>query len=205
MDRVVSWSMAAMCVVLALLGAAAVWFAAGDGRNPRVAGVLPAGLLLAAGGAGALGALARAARGRAVVVLACVLIATQWLLVLKALPDFERFKPIPRAARAIQQLQPQPSAVGTYRLAAPSLVFYIRRHVDQMLDEAELRAFFASHPDAVCVMPAEEYQRVRAALPVPTRVIARGPRFDVRLSDILARRPLPEVVAVASAGAASSR
>jgi hypothetical protein len=91
-----------------------------------------------------------------------------------------------------------PSAVGTYKIAAPSLVFYLRRHVDQMFAEEEIGRFFSSHPDGVCVMPAGEYERVRQALPVQTRVIANWPRVDVRLSDLIARRPLPEVVLVAA-------
>jgi len=67
-----------------------------------------------------------------------------------------------------------------------------------MFADDELVAFFATHLDGVCVMPAAEYERVRASLTVPTRVIARGPRFDVRLSDVLSRTPLPEVVLVAA-------
>jgi beta-phosphoglucomutase-like phosphatase (HAD superfamily) len=126
------------------------------------------------------------------------MIAVQWVLVLRALPDFERYKPIPHAARAVLELEARPSAVGTYRIAAPSLVYYLRRHVDEMFTDDDLAAFFATHLDGVCVMPAGEYERVRATLPVPTRVVTRGPRFDVRLTDVLSRRPLPEVVLVAA-------
>jgi hypothetical protein len=114
------------------------------------------------------------------------------------LPDFERFKPIPQAAKAILALETRPSAVGAYRIAAPSLVFYLRRHVDEMVSEEELQRFFATRLDAVCVMPADEYERVRTTLAVPTRVIIRRARFDAQLRDVLSRSPLPEVVLVAA-------
>jgi hypothetical protein len=133
------------------------------------------------------------------------MIAVQWVLVLRALPDFERYKPIPHAARAILAMGTAPSAVATYKIAAPSLVFYLRRHVDQMFAEEEIGRFFSSHPDGVCVMPASEHERVRRALSVQTRVLGRWPRIDPRLGDIVARRPLPEVVLVAAQAPVASR
>jgi 4-amino-4-deoxy-L-arabinose transferase-like glycosyltransferase len=198
MDRAVTWSVGATAVILAIIGAAAVWYSGGIGGTFPLAGVLPSGLLLAGGAAAALGALARRARGQAAALVLSAMIAVQWVIVLRALPDFERYKPIPHAAQVVLDLEARPSAVGTYKIAAPSLVFYLRRHVDEMFTEEELGRFFATHLDGVCVMPAGEYERVRTTLAVPTRVITRGPRFDVRLSDILSRTPLPEVVLVAA-------
>jgi 4-amino-4-deoxy-L-arabinose transferase-like glycosyltransferase len=198
LDLAVTWSVAATAVILAIIGAAAVWYSSGIGGTFPLAGVLPSGLLLAAGAAAALWALARRARGQAAALVLSAMIAVQWVIVLRALPDFERYKPIPHAARAVLDLEARPSAVGTYKIAAPSLVFYLRRHVDEMFTEAELGRFFATHLDGVCVMPAGEYERVRTTLAVPTRVIIRGPRFDVRLADVLSRKPLPEVVLVAA-------
>jgi 4-amino-4-deoxy-L-arabinose transferase-like glycosyltransferase len=205
MDRAVTWSVAAMAGILAAIGAAAVWFVSGAGAGFELAGVLPAGALLLGGAAAALGALARGARRGAAAAVLVAMIAVQWVLVVRVLPDFERYKPIPHAARVILSMGTPPSAVGTYKIAAPSLVFYLRRHVAQMFAEEELARFFASHPEGVCVMPASEYERVRQALPVPTHVVARRPRVDVRLSDIVARRPLPEVVLVAVDRRAASR
>jgi hypothetical protein len=86
-------------------------------------------------------------------------------------------------------------------VAAPSLVFYLRRHVDQMFTEDELRAFFDAHPDGVCVMPEEEFKAIGAALPVPPRVVASARRFDARLGDFLARTPARRLVLVTLAPA----
>jgi len=197
LDRAVTWSVAAGALALALIAVAAVWFAGVGGARLSLAGVGPAGVLLAVGAVSALAALARRARGAAAVLLLGAMIAVQWVLVLRALPDFERYKPVPHLANAVLAIAPRPSAVGTFRIAAPSLVFYLRRHVDQLFADEELAAFFAAHPDGVCVMPGADYARVRTRLAVPTRVIASGLRVEVRVGDILARRPLPEVVLVA--------
>jgi hypothetical protein len=167
--------------------------------------VLPAGLIVTGGGFAALGALARGARGRAAVLLASTLIAAHWVLVLWALPDFERYKPVPRLAATIEAQPARPSAVGTYRIAAPSLVFYLRRHVVEMFAEEELVTFLAGHPGGVCVMPAEAYEAVRAKLPMSTRVLAGAERFDARLSTFLSRDPLPQLLLVAAAPGSAAR
>ena len=130
----------------------------------------------------------------AVASVTCVL----WLMVIVALPDFERYKPVPHLARAIEAADPPAPPVATYRYATPSLVFYLRRHVDELLDERQLVDFFAQNPGAYCVMRAEDYPALRRVLDVPTRVVADTPRFDVKPPDILARLPLPRLVLVTS-------
>ena len=118
-----------------------------------------------------------------------------------ALPDFERYKPVPHLARVIERQPARPSAVGTYKIAAPSLVFYLRRHVVEMFDEAQLEAFLAGYPDGVLVMPAEDYEAIRARLPLPTRIIAGAQRFDARLGGLLSSKPLPRLVLVTATDA----
>jgi hypothetical protein len=68
-----------------------------------------------------------------------------------------------------------------------------------MFDEPQLHAFLAGHPDGVCVMPAQQYDAVRARLPMTTRVIAGAQRFDARLGEFLSREPLPRLVLVTGA------
>jgi hypothetical protein len=198
-DRVVIGSVALAAGVFVALGAAAAWLAGSTGSGLGLAGAFPAGVVVAGGGLAALAALGRRARLAAAAVLAGSLVAAHWMLVLRALPDFERYKPVPHLARAIEQGPARPSAVGTYRVAAPSLVFYLRRHVVQMLDEEQLKRFVAEHPDGVWVMLAEDYAGVAARLPVPTRVVASATRFDAKLTDFLARKPLPSLLLIARA------
>jgi 4-amino-4-deoxy-L-arabinose transferase-like glycosyltransferase len=197
LGRVTTWSVAFVAAVFVSAGPGVVWLSWGPESRLDLAGALPAGLLMAASGLAASVALRRRSRAAAVTALAAGLITAHWILVMWALPDFERYKPVPHLARAIAQQGTRPPAVGTYRVAAPSLVFYLRRHIDQMFTEEELRAFFDAHPGGVCVMPEDEYEAVSAGLRVPTRVIASARRFDARLSDFLARTPARRLVLVA--------
>jgi 4-amino-4-deoxy-L-arabinose transferase-like glycosyltransferase len=198
LDRVVTASIAFVAVVLVVIGAASALLSGGPDGRLDLAGVLPAGVVIAAAGVAALVALGRRSRPAVAAALGAGLIIANWLLVVLALPDFERYKPVPQLARAIEQQLARPSAVGAYRVAAPSLVFYLRRHVVQMLDEKQLKAFLAAYPDGVCVMPEEEYGAVSSRLPVPARVVASAMQFDTRLSDFLTRTPPRRLVLVAA-------
>jgi len=199
LDRVVTGSVALLAGVLLIVGAAAAWLAGWPGGRLDIAGVLPAAAVVFVGGVAAIAALWRRARPASAAALAVCLVAAHWILVIWALPDFERYKPVPHLARAIEQQPARPSAVGTFRIAAPSLVFYLRRHVVQMVDEKQLEAFLSGYPDGVWVMPAEDYEAVSARLPVPTRVIASAARFDARLSDFLGRTPPRRLILVSAA------
>ena len=199
LDRAATGSVAFTAGAFVLIGVAGAWLAGGPAGRLDLAGVIPAGALLAAGGLGAVAALVRRSRPAGVAALAVSLVAAQWILVTWTLQDFERYKAVPHLATVIAQQPVRPSAVGTYRVAAPSLVFYLRRHVVEMFDEAQVGAFFAGRPGGVCVMPAEEYEAIRAQLPAATRVIAGAQRFDARLGEFLSRKPLPRLVLVAAA------
>ncbi|MFO7694376.1 MAG: glycosyltransferase family 39 protein [Vicinamibacterales bacterium] len=199
LDRVATGSVALAAGIFVIVGAASAWLAGWPGGRLDIAGVLPAAAVIVAGGVAAILALRRGARPASAAALAVSLIAAHWILVIWALPDFERYKPVPHLARAIEQQPVRPPAVGTYRIAAPSLVFYLRRHVVQMVDEEQLEAFLSGYPDGVCVMPAEDYESIGARLPVPTRVIASAPRFDARLSDFLGRTPPRRLLLVSAA------
>jgi 4-amino-4-deoxy-L-arabinose transferase-like glycosyltransferase len=201
LDRVTTGSVAFLAAVFVLIGPAVLWLSRGPDSRLDLAGALPAGIFVALIGVAALVALGRAARLVGVAMLAAGLIAAHWVLVTLALPDFERYKPVPHLARVIERQPARAPAVGTYKVAAPSLVFYLRRHVDQMFTEEELRAFYDAHPDGVCVMPEEEFNAIGATLPVPLRVVASARRFDARLGDFLARSPARRLVLVTLAPA----
>jgi 4-amino-4-deoxy-L-arabinose transferase-like glycosyltransferase len=199
LDRVISWSVALTGGMLVVLGVAAVWLVGGTDGRVHLAGAGAAGMAVAAGGVAALVWLVRRAPFGAVASLAAALIVAHWVLVGRALPDFERYKPVPQLARVIQQISGPRPIVGTYLVAAPSLVFYLRQHVTEMFDEGQLSAFLTTHANALCVMRDEDYDTVRSRIAVPMRVVARAPRFDAGLLDFLGRSPLPGLVLVTPA------
>jgi hypothetical protein len=81
-------------------------------------------------------------------------------------------------------------------VSTPSLVFYLRRHVTQMFDEGELRAFLSHHDRAYVVMTDDDYEAVSRTVPTPLRIIARAPRFEAHLDDFLNRTELPTLLLV---------
>ena len=85
-----------------------------------------------------------------------------------------------------------------YKVATPSLVFYLRRHVTQMFDEDELRAFLSHHAEAYCVMTDDDYEAVSRSVSVPLHVITRAPRFQAQLDDFLTRSALPSLLLVSN-------
>ncbi len=187
------WSAGVMLVVLAILGLMAAW-ALGDASAPlHLAGGLPAGLLLAAGAIAALTYLLRRRPGAALLTAGAALVVVHWIVVLVALPDFERYKPVPRLAAAIRQGPTPEAPVALYRVAAPSLVFYLKRHVTQAFDEHQLSDYLRDRPAALVVMTDEDRDTlVRAGFDV--HVGADAPRLNGRLSDFLSRAPLPRLL-----------
>ena len=199
LDRVISWSVALTGGVLVVLGVAAVWLVGGTDGRIHLAGAGAAGMAVAAGGVAALVWLMRRAPFAAVASLAAALIVAHWVLVGWALPDFERYKPVPQLARVIQQISGPRPIVGTYLVAAPSLVFYLRQHVTEMFDQGQLSVFLTSNANALCVMRDEDYDAVRSRIAVPMRVVARAPRFDAGLLDFFGHSPLPDLILVTPA------
>ena len=193
---VTTWSLGLVAIVLLALGSAIVWLVGGAGERIHLAGATAIGVVLSVASLVALVALARRSASAACAAIGTAVIIGHWVLVLWALPDFERYKPVPHLARAIQQAGVPGARVGTYRVATPSLTYYLQRHVDQMFDVAELSTFFRDSSAAYCVMPQEDYERTKALLGVPTSVLASSPRFEAQLRDFLTREPLPNLVVV---------
>ncbi len=189
-------ALTATLAVLVALGAAGLWLLGGGDGPIQIAGVVPVGILLVAGALAALAWVWRGSATASVATAAAAMTAVLWVLVLVALPDFERYKPVPRIARVVESLPTPAARVGMYMVPAPSFVFYLRRHVDQMFDEDQLAAFFARGAGAYCLMHDDDYGRVRDRLGVALRVVADEPRLAGRLTDFLGRQPLRRMLLV---------
>jgi 4-amino-4-deoxy-L-arabinose transferase-like glycosyltransferase len=195
-NRLARWLTGVMAAATGVLGAAAAWFLGVGGHPLDLPSALPMGLLAVAGAAATLALVARRRERAAVLALAAMLVAVQATMVVRTLPEFERYKPVPRLAQAIRDLAAPDAPVGTYAVAVPSLVFYLERHVTQLFEVEQVRTFFQSRDRAYCVLPERDYQRVKGQLGVPTRVVAAAPRYDGRFLDFLERRPAGHLLLV---------
>jgi 4-amino-4-deoxy-L-arabinose transferase-like glycosyltransferase len=185
-----------MLAVMLVLGLVTVWLLYDQGGPLYIVGGWPSGIVLAVAAVAALVCLARDRRMAATLVSLGGVLAVLWVVVLVALPGFERYKPVPILAEAISAAPVQAQRVGVYRFAAPSLVFYLRRHVEEMFDADQLHAFLKRGGGGYCLIRGNDYAAIKDTLPVPTRIVATAPRFDIRLDDVLRRAPLPTLVLI---------
>jgi hypothetical protein len=125
------------------------------------------------------------------------MIAVNWTFVLRALPEFERYKPVPGFSQILAaRLQPG-DAIVHYQASLPSMTYYLRRHVDTTFDpDSFIRAVRV--PNRVyAVLSDDDYAALKDRLG-PTCVIDRRPTFDVKLARVLAREPLPELLLISN-------
>lgn len=136
----------------------------------------------------------RDARLRAVACALAALIATNWLLAVRVLPAFERYKPVAPLSAVISDRAQPSDIVAHYDLALPSMTYYLRRHIDVMFDREPFLALMRSGRQVFAVMPATRYEELRAYFPGNTCVIARHQTADVKLRSVLGGVAPPEVI-----------
>jgi hypothetical protein len=141
---------------------------------------------------------------RLAAVLASVIavIVFNWVFVLRTLPDFERYKPV-RALCELISSRPPDALAGYYRLASPSMSFYLRRPIFEYYSREEIDSALGSGKDVYCVMTAADYDSLKPQLGVPTYVLASRPMFQVKLKGLLDKVEPPQVVLISNANGAT--
>jgi 4-amino-4-deoxy-L-arabinose transferase-like glycosyltransferase len=194
--RVSASAMLVMSLILGALGVLAIWALGNAARSFHLAGAAAAGAVLAAGAVVSACSTARRVRFAAFTVLAASLVCAHWIVVLRALPDFERYKHVPQLSRVIHERGARDADVCTYRLATPSLVFLHRRHVFLVEEEEALRQLMQAKPALYCMMREVDYEAVKSTLGVETMAIAEVAVAPSQWRAYLDRTPLRQVVLV---------
>jgi hypothetical protein len=126
--------------------------------------------------------------------LACTLILVNWTFVLRVLPSFEAYKPAPGLAKTLSERASPTDLIVTYNVALPSLVYYLRRHIDVFYDHGPVLELLGSRRPLYLMVTADDYERaIQPNVTEPLCRISSHPTFDVKLRNILARRRLPEI------------
>jgi 4-amino-4-deoxy-L-arabinose transferase-like glycosyltransferase len=197
-SRAIRFTTATIGIVVALIAAGVVYLFRAGGTGYALDGALLTGAAGIAGGAIVTG-LALGYRLRAALVaVALTFIVLNWVFVLRVLPSFEAYKPSPGFARSLEPRLMPDDVVATYNEALPSLVFYLRRQVHQLFDEDRLVALMRAERQAYAVLSRDNYAALANSLGSTTCVLERRPTFEVKLRNILAREPLPELVLIAN-------
>jgi hypothetical protein len=195
--RPASWFTAATAVLLLGSGAAMVWVFAVS-RRYALEGATLAGATALVGGLGALALAFRRNVFAAAASVAGAVTIINWCVVLCALPDFERYKPVRPFSDLIRARASVGAIVGSYKFALPSMVFYLHRPIMEVVLPEHLRAVFHSASDIYFVMPESEYESIKDRLPVTTYVLARQPMFDLKPRNFLEGSELPQFVLVSN-------
>ena len=196
-ERPAAWGLAVTGLLWLVAGSATVWLFA-IAKRYSLDGATFIGVVAACGGLGALWASSRRQLFPATSAIITSLVIVCWCVVLCALPDFERYKPVRPFSEIIRSRASVGAIVGSYKFALPSMVFYLQRPVMEVLLPDHLRAVFYSTSDVYFVMPENEYNNIKERLPVDTYVLARQPLFDIKPKNFLDGSELPQFVLVSN-------
>jgi 4-amino-4-deoxy-L-arabinose transferase-like glycosyltransferase len=189
------WTFTVFGIVMALLGVGVLYLFSSD-RTVYIAGTRAAAMITIVGGL--VVAVLPWQRRYAVAVSAALLvfIAFNWILAVRALPDFERYKPVVPLSRIIEQRAGPADVVAHFDVALPSMVYYLRRHIAGGLDEGTFTQLLRSDRRVFAVLPADRYEALKETMGVETCVIGRHLTSDIRLRSLLERQPPPEVLLI---------
>jgi len=184
--------------LLAIAGGAVVFLFNTAGRVYALDGALAVGAIGLVGGVAtlALGAMRRPAA--AALTLVAAVVAVDWTAVVRVLPEFERYKPVPAFSRELQDRLAPGDVVAHYQVALPSMVFYLRRHVEQSFEAAKFVAAVTSGKTVYAVLSADDYNSLAPEIGARTCIIDRRPTFEVKLRQVLKRQPLPELLLISN-------
>jgi 4-amino-4-deoxy-L-arabinose transferase-like glycosyltransferase len=191
-----SATLAAAGALLGLAGGAVLFLFESAGRVYALDAALIVGAVGVAGGVLTVffGA-ARRPEAAALSLLAAV-VAVNWAFVVRVLPEFERYKPVPEFSRTLHDRLKPGDVVAHYQVSLPSMVYYLRRHVDQYVDDPPFVSALLSEKHVYAVLSADDYAALAPQIAARTCVIERRPTFEVKLRQVLARQPLPELLLI---------
>ena len=185
------WFGGTLTVAAVLLGAGGAFVLYVFGRAGAGFGLdglgIAAGIAIA--GAAVIGfCLVRDRRAVAVAAVLVVFAAFNWTLLTRVLPSFERYKPVVPFSEVIRAQSQPGDTVAQFDVAMPSMVFYVRQHVDLLVDEQAFVQMMQSGKPLFAVLPEVRYQELQPGFGVRTCVLDRRPAVDVKLRDVLAGR-----------------
>jgi 4-amino-4-deoxy-L-arabinose transferase-like glycosyltransferase len=184
-------------LVLAAAGAAVFYVFEQAGAAYVLSGTA---LLGAAGAAGGVATAVFATRRShwSAITLVATLIAVNWILLVRVLPDFERYKPVVALSETIRQRIKPDDVVIHYNVALPSMVYYLRRHIDTVYSREEFLERARGPVRVFGVMPEDVFADLQSELGPSACVVARRATFDAKLRQMLERRAPTAVVVVST-------
>jgi 4-amino-4-deoxy-L-arabinose transferase-like glycosyltransferase len=195
-SRWLTGTLAVGALLLGLGGCFALYVISRAGAGFAIDGLTAVALIALTAAAVIAMLIVRRQPAAAVAAVAVVFAAFNWLLVGRVLPSFERYKPSVAFSDVIRQHVQPGDTVAHFEAAMPSMVFYLRRHIDLVEDQQGFVKMMQSGRPVYVVLPERRYQELGAAFGVRTCVLDRRPAADVKLRDVLAGRGPASLVLV---------
>ena len=139
--------------------------------------------------------LARRRTAAALVAIVATLVLVNWTFVWLVLPSFEKYKPASGLVVELEKRAGPDDVLVTYNVALPSLVYYLRRHLEVFYDHGPVLELLRSGRQVFLITSRDDYERaIKPDAPSPLCIVSSHPTFDVKLKNVLARERLPEVL-----------
>lgn len=182
-----------------VIGAAGAWLICVV-RSESVIGAAGrvVGAVAAAGSLAAIGLLMTRRTMGAIVAMLAVLCLANWLVVLRILPDLERYKPAPPLATYLRSHATPQDVLATYNVALPSLVYYLQRHVNVHYAAAGFVEDVLKSSRMFGVLSERDYAALQNEIGARTCVLQRVPAFEMKLKQVLTGAPLPNLVLISN-------
>ncbi len=182
-------------LLLAIAGAGTFYIFETVGKVYALHGAAFVGAVAALGGTVAL-VLAIANRPRSALAVVLVSMVTlNWAFVIRVLPSFERYKPVPPISATIRERLTEGDVVAHYNVALPSMVYYLGRHIEILFDRGRFLELMRGQRRVFAVLSESDYDEIARELR-GTCVLDRRPTVNIKLKAVLARDPLPEVLLI---------
>ena len=190
------WLSALIAALFAMAGAG-LWYVFQRSANVyELDGIVPVAMVAIAGGFAAIGltVIGRWHKGLLAFLAAGVLV--NWILVLQVLPSFEKYKPVPQITRFLEERLQPGDVVAHYSVALPSMVYYLRRHLDITYDRQTFLQMMRQPARVYGVLWTQEYASLKDEIGVPTCAIHHTPSFNIKIGAVLRQERLPELVVI---------
>lgn len=157
---------------------------------PEVAPALhyAAALVLLAGCTLFIWSIARRKLAQSFSVLTAVLWIMYMMCVTVYLPGLEQYRPVKILCRQIQTQLDADAEAGYFRTALPSMAFYLRRPIFEENSLVSMRRRFRSGKRVFCILSRKAYDSFAVDNEPGVYILARHPRFAVRVDAIMNTR-----------------
>ena len=118
----------------------------------------------------------------AVLWVACLIAAAVYL------PAVERLRPVKDLSRAIEARAKPGDEIGYYRLAVPSMLFYLRRPIFSASNEDIMAHQFEGEARVLCIMGERDYDYFTGSRNLNLVVLSRHPQLPTQIRAMLGRK-----------------